>query len=102
MYKAQGYTEATLYNELRPVEAREYLDRLGRRPILLYYSKADKTIPPHNTELLITALSAEHVQHRVIRNKYLDHFTSSAKNHLAFWTWLSFLREAEHKVKTHS
>lgn len=101
-YESQGYTEAQMYNELKEVEAAEGLGKLGKRPVLLYYSKADKTIPPRNTELLVSALSAMHIKHTIIRNKYLGHLMASAKNHLFFWTWLGFLRSAETRVKTSS
>lgn len=101
-YEEQGYTEARMYNELKDVEAAEGLSKLGKRPVLLYYSKADKTIPPRNTELLVTALAAHHVRHRVIRNTYLGHFMASVKNHMRFWIWWRFLRQAEHRLHTHS
>ena len=102
LYEVQGYTEATLYNELRPVEACEHLDRLGNRRVLLYYSKADKTIPSYNTELFVKALAASGVKHRIIRNRYLGHFWASVKNHARFWVWLGFLRQAERRLRTHS
>jgi fermentation-respiration switch protein FrsA (DUF1100 family) len=102
LYEVQGYTEATLYNELRPVEACEHLDRLGNRRVLLYYSKADKTIPPYNTELFVKALAASGVKHHIIRNRYLGHFWASVKNHARFWVWLGFLRQAERRLRTHS
>jgi dienelactone hydrolase len=102
MYEAQGYTEATLYNELRPVEACENLNVLGKRRILLYYSKADKTIPPYNTELFVKALAASDVKHKIITNRYLGHFWASVKNHARFWVWLAFLRQAERRLRTQS
>ena len=102
LFEIQGYSEATLYNELRPVEACENLDRLGKRRVLLYYSKADKTIPPHNTELFVEALTASGVKHRIITNRYLGHFMASVKNHMLLWVWLSFLRQAEHRLRSHS
>ncbi len=102
LYEVQGYTEATLYNDLRPVEATEGLAKLGKRHVLLYYSRADKTIPPNNTELLVKALAAAGIKHRIIQNHYLGHFWASVKNHLYFWVWLGFLRQAEHRLRTHS
>ena len=102
LYESQGYSEATLYNELRPVEACENLDKLGKRRVLLYYSKADKTIPPYNTELFVEALAASGVKHRIVRNRYLGHFWASVKNHMRFWIWWRFLRQAEHRLHTHS
>ncbi len=102
LYKSRGYSEAQMYRELKLVEATNNLTSLGKRPVLLYYSKADSTIPPRNTELLITALAASHIVHTLVRNKYLGHFGASVKNHLYFWTWLGFLRTAEYKLKTHS
>lgn len=102
LYERQGYTQASLYNELRPVEATEGLDKLRRCRVLLYYSRADKTIPPANTELLVNALAAHRVKHRIVINKYLGHFWCSVKNHAYFWVWLRFLRQQERRVRTHS
>ncbi len=102
LYETRSYTEARMYNELKIVEATEGLNKLGKRPVLLYYSKADTTILPSNTEILVKALAAHHIHHKVIRNRYLGHFMASAKNHLAFWTWLGFLRKQERRVRTNS
>jgi len=102
MYEHQGYTEASLYNELRPVEAVERLDKLSGKRVLLYYSSVDKTIPPHNTRLLIKALAAHHIRFKLATNRHLGHFWCSVKNHLFFWTWLSFLRKQERRVRTNS
>lgn len=102
LYQEQGYTEAKLYRELKPVEAGELVDKLKRRRLLIYYSLADKTIPPANTKLLLHALDAEQIHYTLYVNKHLGHFLASAKNHLLFGSWLSFLREAEQRIRTNS
>lgn len=93
-YVAHGDYKGSLTRKLRPISARYNLDALGDRPVLLYYSRADKVIPRHNTELLIRSMRNAGTNVRIKRNWVLGHFMASAKNFAYFWRWLRFLHRA--------
>jgi predicted esterase len=93
-YISQGDYKGSLARKTKNISPHTNLDKLGDRPVLIYYSKPDKIIPRKNTEILISELRRARAKYTVRRNWILGHFGASVKNFVCAWRWLGFMRKA--------
>lgn len=93
-YVTQGDYKSSLARKTKDISPHTNIDKLGDRPILVYYSRPDKIIPRKNTEQFITELRRAGANYTVRRNWFLGHFGASIKNFAYAWRWLAFIQKA--------
>lgn len=87
------YDFTRLAREVESVEPLNELDRIGTRPVYMYYSDADKVIPVANTKLLIKGLQNADIHLKIRHYRHIGHFVAAFAGLGAFWRWHRFFNK---------